>query len=115
MKPMIQTFAIAVLLSFALFTLAPQRASAESPSAAVADGKPWSVTTDDGHKMKITFYPDGTAKLKLGIMSKTASWTPTETGLCLDGPRGNRCLTLIRTENGFIGKDGDAVAMTLQR
>jgi hypothetical protein len=105
-------------VTFGTFVLAAAfgtAAVAESPAAALADGRPWTATTAEGQTMRITFFADGTARMSLGIMSRRVSWQPTADGFCLDSPRGRRCLTLVPTEGGFVGKDGEAVAMTLQR
>jgi hypothetical protein len=87
----------------------------EGPSAMVADGKPW-TSVQDGRSVTITFFPDGTARIKLGLMRRAATWQPTTDGFCLKGlPDGGRCLRLEKTSNGYIGYEGDVAVMTLSR
>jgi hypothetical protein len=90
--------------------------SQDSPSSAVADGQPWTSTTPDGKKMKITFFPDGRSKIKVGLMGMAVTWQPTTDGLCLIGtPQGDKCMRLEKTATGYVGYEGGAATMTLSR
>lgn len=103
-------------MALAMLVTLPSYARAESPAALVADGQPWTSTTPEGRKMNITFFPDGRAKMKAGIISRNLTWQPTEDGLCMIGtPRGDACMRLEQTPNGFIGYRGDERVMTLSR
>jgi hypothetical protein len=100
----------------ALVVAAPQPGLAERPALLVADGLPWKSTAPDGRKMNITFFPDGTAKMKMGIISRNLTWQETEDGICLIGtPRGDACMRLEPTAGGFVGYKGETQMMTLTR
>ncbi len=102
-----------------LIGLSAPYAHAETIGFAMADGKSWNATTSDGHRMKITFFADGRAKMNVAIMSRALTWQPTKDGLCLTGvPGGNggpKCLRLARTSTGYVGYEGGKVKMTLSR
>lgn len=109
---------IAAALALALsLPAAPIRAFAnQSPAFAAADGKPWSATGPGGRQIRMTFYPDGKAKMKMGIMSKAFSWSPTDDGFCLRGlPDGGKCVRLVPTATGYVGYEGDTPTIRLDR
>jgi hypothetical protein len=104
------------LFASVLLLALPVQALGESPAALVADGQPWKSTSPEGRKMTITFYPDGKARMKAGIMSFKLTWEPTADGICLLGtPRGDACMRLVPTANGFLGYRGDQQTMALER
>jgi hypothetical protein len=91
-------------------------AAQAGPITGFADGKPWSVRTSDGMSMKMTFNPDGTGSMSVGPMKRKIKWKATDEGMCLIGvPGGERCLSLTKTEKGFMGKNKDGKSLTLSR
>ena len=96
--------------------LSVRGAQGEDVSAVLADGKPSHTTGPNGRPMSLTFSPDGTVRMQMGILSRRMTWTPSAEGVCLKGgPGGDRCLRLERTAQGFIGHDGDRPPLTLSR
>lgn len=86
----------------------PMAVSAESLAYRLADGKPWASNGPNGRRVTLTFFPDGKVKMKMGMMSQNLAWQPTEDGLCIIGtPRGDQCMRLEQTANGFAGFNGD--------
>ena len=111
-----QTTVILSLVLAGLLALPIDGSASDSPAAIVADGQPWTSTTSDGRTMKITFFPDGRARIRVGIISRSLTWKATADGLCLEGgPQGNRCLRLEMSDTGVVGYDGTAAVMTLTR
>jgi hypothetical protein len=103
-------------LALALMVALAPIAKAEALASALADGQPWTTTTPEGRKMTLTLYPDGTARMKMGIMGRNLTWQPTEDGLCLIGtPRGDACLRLEKTATGYVGYRGQDPMLTLTR
>jgi hypothetical protein len=101
----------------ALLTLSPAALLAEEDLVAiVADGQPWASTGPNGRKITMTFFPDGTVRMKAGMMSRKLSWQNADGALCLiGGPGGDRCLRLERSATGFIGYGPDGTTVTLDR
>lgn len=93
------------------------QARAESPyRKSLVDSKPWHTITDDGREVNLTFKPDGSAVIKLGIMSHALSWDATADGLCLRGtPKGDVCMHLEKIKNGYVGFKGKDAVMTFTR
>jgi hypothetical protein len=84
--------------------------------AQIADGKAWDAQPDGASKMKMTLNPDGTGKMKFGIMSRAIAWTPNGDGLCMTGiPGGKNCIVFTPIANGFTGKTADGKTLTLTR
>jgi len=82
----------------------------------IADSKPWDAVTDDGRKVKVTFNPDGSASIRLGIMKRALTWNKIADGLCLKGtPRGDLCMRLEKVSNGYFGYKDKDVVMTFTR
>jgi hypothetical protein len=96
--------------------LASPLAADPAISLRIADGHPWTTTGPDGQTMEITFFPDGTARMRIGILSRRMNWVPTEAGLCLaGGPMGDRCITLEATTTGFVGRGDDGQMLEFAR
>jgi hypothetical protein len=103
-------------IALALLIATSSSLHAQSLATQVADGQPWTSTTPEGRKMTITFFPDGKARMKMGIMGRNLTWQPTEDGICLIGtPRGDACMRLEATATGYVGYRGDERVMTLTR
>jgi hypothetical protein len=97
-------------------TLTAGMVLAESPAAAIADGQPWNTVGPQGGAMTLTFYPDGQARAKVGMMGISMSWTPTDDGMCIaGGPQGERCVAFTRTDRGYQGIENGQVTMELSR
>jgi hypothetical protein len=106
-----------ILVLSALLTLPPAALLAEEDLVTVvADGQPWTSTGPNGRKVTLIFFPDGTARMKFGGMSRKLKWLKTDGALCMIGaPRGDRCLRLERSATGFIGHSSDGTTVTLDR
>ena len=105
-----------VVLTFASLAVAPAPpVAADGVATRIADGKPWAMTMANGRSGKLTLNRDGTGRIGMGPFSMSATWQPTDDGLCIETSRmGRRCMSLVPTANGFAGKgaDGGAVALT---
>jgi len=109
-------FATALALALCLQATPLAALAQQSPAHAVADVKAWSATGPGGRKIKMTFYPDGQAKMEMGIMSKSFSWSPTDDGFCLSGmPNGGKCVRLEPSATGYVGYEGDTPTIQLSR
>lgn len=103
-------------ITLALLISVSSPVQAQNLASQVADGQPWTSTTPEGRKMTITFFPDGKARMKIGLMGRNLTWQPTDDGICLIGtPRGDACMRLEATANGYVGYRGDQRMMTLTR
>jgi hypothetical protein len=107
----------AVALMAALTFAVPHHVAAQGADiSAIADGKAWNAQPAGGPKMSLTLNPDGTGRMKFGIMSRKVSWTPNAGGLCMTGmPGGKRCITFSPTADGYVGRSDDGRSLTLTR
>jgi hypothetical protein len=106
----------ATLTTTAIALTLATAAVAESPALALADGQPWTASMSNGDTVQMAFLPDGTIQAKRGLFRIRMAWTPTEDGMCIEGgPGGNRCVTLVPEEGGYIGISEDQVILTLTR
>lgn len=108
------------LLALVMATVALTNASkAEEPSPAdeITDGHPWKMTTDDGRVGTLVLFQNGTGKMTGGIMDLSPKWRPTPDGLCLKPGAllPERCVKLVRSENGYVGLRGGKQAFKLER
>ena len=100
----------------ALTLLGADTAGAESLASQVADGKPWTSTTQNGRSVRMTFNADGSARIKFGVMSRRLTWTPTADGLCLHGmPDSPKCITLTKVSGGYAGSENGQRVFVLSR
>jgi hypothetical protein len=106
-----------ILTVFVFVAITPMVASAESYASRIADGAPWTTTAPNGGKMRMTLNPDGTARMKLGIMSRKITWTEKDDAICLGGMPGGaaRCVTFRPIEGGFTGTGSDGTTLVLRR
>lgn len=108
-----------LLLCLAAPILAATVAAADV--ARIADGAPWTITLPDGREARMTLDPDGTGRMRLGLLSRGIAWSERDGALCLhglprpDGAEGPRCTVLEAVAGGWILRAGDAQAMTLSR
>lgn len=94
----------------------PTAVAAESLAYTLADGKPWASNGPNGRKVTLTFFPNGKVKMKMGMMSQNLTWQPTKDGLCIiSTPRGDQCMRLEQTDNGFVGFNGDEPSFVFAR
>jgi hypothetical protein len=110
-------FLISATLALAAFCGSLGAALADqSIIAQITDGRTWDAQPDGGSKMKMTLNPDGTGKMKFGIMSRKIAWTPNGDGICMTGiPGGKNCIVFSPTNKGFTGKTADGKILTLTR
>ena len=107
-------------LALVMATVALNNASkAEEPSPAhnITDGHPWKMTTDDGRVGTLVLFKNGTGKMVGEIMDLSPKWRPTPDGLCLKPGAllPERCVKLVRSENGYVGLRGGKLAFRLER
>lgn len=88
-----------------------------SLAAKVADGQPWKMTMEDGRPGILILFQNGTGKMTGGIMDLSPKWRPTPDGLCLKPGAllPERCVKLVRSENGYVGLRGGKQAFKLER
>ena len=88
----------------------------QSVAALIADGQPWAAVGPGGRQIQITFFPDGTVRMKAGFMRMAMAWTATADGMCMTGgPQGDRCVRFTPQGTGFIGTDGVGEPLILSR
>lgn len=110
-----------ILIAAAAAALAAFPARAQSfmaPAEAarvLADGKPWSVTTGEGRKARITLNRDGSGTFE-GPITMPIGWKTDGEDLCIDLKRaGARCLRFKATGAGYDGYRGDKVDLAFAR
>lgn len=82
----------------------------------VADGRAWAFMGENGREGRLTLKPDGTGKMKSGLMSMSTSWQAMPGGFCMKARMmGERCVELAKSNNGFIAYQDGKVAFTLSR
>ncbi|MEM9969388.1 MAG: hypothetical protein AAF755_15070 [Pseudomonadota bacterium] len=102
------------VLALSLFTAIP--ASANDLAQAMADGAVWQMQDPSGRSAEITLQPDGTGRIRAGLMGVRATWVPTDDGMCLTTrPLGTICLALSQETNGFLGVAEDGGRFTFVR
>jgi len=103
------------LLSALALTLATP-ALANDVAISIADGSPWQMQDPSGRRSEITLQPDGTGRVRAGLIGVRATWVSTADGLCLTTrPLGTTCLVLSRGSNGFLGISEDGGRFTFVR
>lgn len=114
-----KTWAFLAIVSAALQSSAPLAGDAANTSLAarVADGRPWTMHTNDGRKASLTLFADGTGAMTGGPMPLSPKWRPTRDGVCLKPATltPERCVVLVPTNRGFAGSKDGAVVFTLER
>lgn len=108
----LRSFAVAVLLGFSAIPAVAE----QSVASIIADGQPWNAVGPGGRQIQITFFPDGTVRMRAGIMRMSMAWTPTADGMCMTGgPGGDRCVRFEPQGTGYIGVDGIGEPLILSR
>ena len=106
----------ALIASAALLAVSPVHASSEIQ--AVTDGAAWTANMPNGRTGNLTLNPDGTGRMKAGIMSRNITWTAENGKLCLHGmPRQDRpnCMTAAAAQGGFQLTSDAGEVMSLTR
>lgn len=81
----------------------------------LADGQPWSVTTSEGRKARMTLNRDGSGTFE-GPITIGISWRVKAEDLCIDlKMAGNKCLRFRPTSGGYEGYRGAALDLTFTR
>lgn len=107
--------------AFAIFTMghsvAPIRAEQTPIAHYVADGRPWKMTMEDGRVTTLVLFENGKGKMTGGPVELSPKWRPTPDGLCLKpGPLlPERCVELVRSNNGYIGTRAGEQIFKLER
>ena len=85
--------------------------------AKIADGKPWNANNGKGGKILMTLAPDGSGRVKRGIISKRISWRDVDGALCLSGlpGQGEKCMVIQKINGGYRGKSPDGTVLSLTR
>ena len=97
-------------------TAAASAANSADVMAQIADGRAWTMQSENGRNGKLTLNPDGSAQVRMGILSMGARWQRQPDGFCLDPDRGEaRCLVLRPANGGFVGLENGVVVMRLTR
>jgi hypothetical protein len=107
------------LIAIALLVTPPAAAqSFMAPAQAaqvLADGQPWSVTTSEGRKGRITLNRDGSGTFE-GPITISISWQIKAEDLCIDlKMAGNKCMRFRPTKSGYEGYRGAALDLTFAR
>ncbi|GLQ11441.1 hypothetical protein GCM10007913_33730 [Devosia yakushimensis] len=98
---MLKNFALLVML--AVFGASTMQVQAQDLPL-LADGAPWSVKVPDGPEVQMTFNPDGSGQVKLGLFSNNVTWAVRDGAFCIVGiPEGDACMTLSVSGNSVIG------------
>ncbi|MGL4405364.1 MAG: hypothetical protein ACRCT6_06365 [Notoacmeibacter sp.] len=105
------------LAATAVFGTASATIAADGLLKTIADGKAWNGKGDGTPAMKLTLNPNGTGKMKAGIMGFNLKWTANgPDGLCMSGgPLKNACMVFTPVAKGYVGKGGDGKSLTLTR
>jgi hypothetical protein len=92
-------------------------AGEQTPAHKITDGRPWKMTTDDGQVGTLVLFQNGTGKMTGGIIQLSPNWRPTPDGLCIKPGAllPERCVKLVRSENGYVGLKDGKQAFKLER
>ena len=103
---------LTLILSLCLATPAMAGETAQT----MADGAPWDMQDSSGRSAQLRLNPDGTARVRLGMMGSAANWVPTPDGLCLTTRAlGEVCLVLQPTDRGYAGTATDGRVFVFTR
>ena len=105
---------VALVIASGSVVISP--ATAAENVSQIADGQPWQVTMFNGRRGEMTFNPDGTLKMRRGIMSMDGSWFADGEQVCLtmvNMPQ--RCVTFEKTADGYLAVNGENMAFVIRR
>lgn len=84
--------------------------------AEIADGQPWQVTMFNGRRGEMTFNPDGTLKMRRGVMNMGGSWSSDGEQVCLTmANMPQRCVIFEKTTDGYLAVNGENMAFAIRR
>ena len=88
-----------------------------SPAYNITDGRPWKMTMDDGRVTTLVLFENGKGKMTGGPVELSPKWRATPDGLCLKpGPLlPERCVQLVRSDNGYVGMRAGEQLFKLER
>ena len=107
--------------AFAIFmmghSVAPARAEQPPIAHHVADGRPWKMTMEDGRVTTLVLFENGKGKMTGGPVELSPKWRPMPDGLCLKPSLllPERCVELVRSNNGYIGTRAGEQIFKLER
>lgn len=109
--------ACAVVASMSLGQASAQEPGVGSPVVAIADGQPWTMSTPDGKKLRLTLHDDGTGRIEGGPVPLTPKWRATPDGFCMTPSplMGERCMVLEPTSAGYVARRQDELTFSLTR
>lgn len=113
-----RTFDMRKSLALLLLLPATYVASVEAARALppLVDGTPWHVKSPDGMSLEMTFRPDGTGQIKIGLISKDITWAMDGENFCIGGlPVGTICMALSIEGAAVIGNSPDGKRLVFSR
>jgi len=98
-------------------SVAPVMAEQMSPAYNITDGRPWKMTMDDGRVTTLVLFENGKGKMTGGPVELSPKWRATPDGLCLKPGTllPERCVQLVRSNNGYIGMRAGEQLFKLER
>ncbi|WP_374453879.1 hypothetical protein [Phenylobacterium sp.] len=98
-------------------SVAPVMAEQMSPAYNITDGRPWKMTMDDGRVTTLVLFENGKGKMSGGPVELSPKWRATPDGLCLKPGTllPERCVQLVRSNNGYIGMRAGEQLFKLER
>ena len=109
---------ISVFTTFVMgISVAPVMAEQMSPAHNITDGRPWKMTMDDGRVTTLVLFEIGKGKMTGGPVELSPKWSATPDGLCLKPGTllPERCVQLVRSNNGYIGMRAGEQLFKLER
>jgi hypothetical protein len=112
-----QLIASSQVIAIHFQTVAPVMAEQMSPAYNITDGRPWKMTMDDGRVTTLVLFENGKGKMTGGPVELSPKWRATPDGLCLKpGPLlPERCVQLVRSDNGYVGMRAGEQLFKLER
>ncbi|MHA6644497.1 hypothetical protein [Mesorhizobium sp. A623] len=105
------------LAAIVVATPIPGKADDASAVQTITDGRPWKIAMENGRVGTLVLFENGTGKMTGGPMDLSPKWRPTANGLCLKPGAllPERCVKLVRSENGYLGMKGSKQIFKLER
>lgn len=105
------------LAAILVATPIPGKADDASTLQKITDGRPWKITMENSRVGTLVLFENGTGKMTGGPMDLSPKWRPTANGLCLKPGAlpPERCVKLVRSENGYLGMKGGKQIFKLER
>lgn len=117
MKSINSTSGFRILLKIIVLASVSGIARATDILPPFVDAKPWAMTASKTKGGKITFNPDGTGTIDVGIMRMNITWSQKGPVTCIKmGVMGMHCVNFIPVAGGFEGNEqGSNRNMSLHR